>query len=156
MSVEMILWAADQKVFEIAKSGEQFLGELFSGFGISLGKFVVLNAERPIIEKSLTGPGQVLDVEREQEKTQKAVALEHGENPIPILTAKGDAEVAEAIIAEAEKQGVFIAEDKRLVSLLSQVELNEEIPENLYVSVVAILSWVYWLKGIRPEDNKDI
>ena len=62
MSVEMILWAADQKVFEIAKSGEQFLGELFSGFGISLGKFVVLNAERPIIEKSLTGPGQVLDV----------------------------------------------------------------------------------------------
>ena len=62
MSVEMILWAADQKVFEIAKSGEQFLGELFSGFGISLGKFVVLNAERPIIEKSLTSPGQVLDV----------------------------------------------------------------------------------------------
>ena len=62
MSVEMILWAADQKVFEIAKSGEQFLGELFSGFGISLGKFVVLNAERPMIEKSLTGPGQVLDV----------------------------------------------------------------------------------------------
>ena len=62
MSVEMILWAADQKVFEIAKSGEQFLGELFSGLGISLRKFVVLNAERPIIEKSLTGPGQVLDV----------------------------------------------------------------------------------------------
>ena len=65
-------------------------------------------------------------------------------------------EVAEAIIAEAEKQGVFIAEDKRLVSLLSQVELNEEIPENLYVSVAVILSWVYWLKGMRPEDNKDI
>ena len=72
------------------------------------------------------------------------------------MTAKGDAEVAEAIIAEAEKQGVFIAEDKRLVSLLSQVELNEEIPENLYVSVAVILSWVYWLKGMRPEDNKDI
>ena len=46
--------------------------------------------------------------------------------------------------------------DKRLVSLLSQVELNEEIPENLYVSVAVILSWVYWLKGMRPEDNKDI
>ena len=91
-----------------------------------------------------------------KKKIKKAVALEYGENPIPILTAKGDAEVAEAIIAEAEKQGVFIAEDKRLVSLLSQVELNEEIPENLYVSVAVILSWVYWLKGMRPEDNKDI
>ena len=91
-----------------------------------------------------------------KKKIKKAVALEYGENPIPILTAKGGAEVAEAIIAEAEKQGVFIAEDKRLVSLLSQVELNEEIPENLYVSVAVILSWVYWLKGMRPEDNKDI
>ena len=91
-----------------------------------------------------------------KKKIKKAVALEYGENPTPILTAKGDAEVAEAIIAEAEKQGVFIAEDKRLVSLLSQVELNEEIPENLYVSVAVILSWVYWLKGMRPEDNKDI
>ena len=91
-----------------------------------------------------------------KKKIKKAVALEYGENPIPILTAKGDGEVAEAIIAEAEKQGVFIAEDKRLVSLLSQVELNEEIPENLYVSVAVILSWVYWLKGMRPEDNKDI
>ena len=91
-----------------------------------------------------------------KKKIKKAVALEYGENPIEILTAKVDAEVAEAIIAEAEKQGVFIAEDKRLVSLLSQVELNEEIPENLYVSVAVILSWVYWLKGMRPEDNKDI
>ena len=42
------------------------------------------------------------------------------------------------------------------MSLLSQVELNEEIPESLYVSVAVILSWVYWLKGMRPEDNKDI
>ena len=91
-----------------------------------------------------------------KKKIRKAVALEYGENPIPILTAKGDAKVAEAIIAEAEKQGVFIAEDKRLVSLLSQVELNEEIPENLYVSVAVILSWVYWLKGMRPEDNTDL
>ena len=37
-----------------------------------------------------------------------------------------------------------------------EVDLNEEIPENLFVSVAVILSWVYWLKGMRPEDNKDI
>ena len=57
-----------------------------------------------------------------KKKIKKAVALEYGENPIPILTAKGDAEVAEAIIAEAEKQGEFIAEHKRLVSQQSQDE----------------------------------
>ena len=82
---------------------------------------------------------------------KNAVALEYGKNPVPLLTAKGQGSVAEAIIAEAKKQGVHIAEDPQLVGLLSQLELNQEIPENLYVAVAVILSWVYWLKGIEPE-----
>ena len=62
MTVEMILWAKDEQSVELAQLEENYLKELFAGFGISLEKFVVLNAERPRIEKSLTGPGQVLDV----------------------------------------------------------------------------------------------
>ena len=88
-----------------------------------------------------------------KKKIKKAVALEYGENPVPVLTAKGDGHIAEAIVNEAERQGIYIAEDKRLVSLLSQVELDEEIPDNLYVAVAVILSWVYWLKGLKPEDK---
>ncbi len=61
-SADLILWAKDPQAVQLAKDGELFLGELFAGFGISLKKFIVLNAERPTIEKSLTGPGQVLDV----------------------------------------------------------------------------------------------
>jgi flagellar biosynthesis protein len=34
---------------------------------------------------------------------------------------------------------------------LSQLKLDDEIPENLYVAVAVILSWVYWLKGMEPE-----
>jgi len=45
-------------------------------------------------------------------KNRKAVALEYGENPAPILTAKGDGKMAQAIIEEAERQGVYIAEDE--------------------------------------------
>jgi flagellar biosynthesis protein len=54
-------------------------------------------------------------------------------------------------MAEAKKRGIHIAEDAQLVSLLSQLELGDEIPENLYVAVAVILSWVYWLKGMEPE-----
>ena len=71
---------------------------------------------------------------------------------MPVLTAKGQGAVAEAIIAEAKKQGVHIAEDARLVALLSQLQLDDEIPEDLYVAVAVILSWVYWLQGMTPED----
>lgn len=81
-----------------------------------------------------------------------AVALEYGKNTVPVLTAKGQGEVADAIIAEAKKKGVHIAEDPHLVALLSQLELNDEIPEDLYVAVAVILSWVYWLQGMTPED----
>ena len=86
--------------------------------------------------------------------TRKAIALEYGANPAPILTAKGEGDMAEAIIAEAKKQGVYIAEDPQLVALLSQLELEEQIPENLYVAVAVVLSWVYWLKGLEPEGYK--
>jgi flagellar biosynthesis protein len=84
-------------------------------------------------------------------KSRKAIALEYGENPVPVLTAKGDGEVAQAIIEEAERLGIHVAEDANLVALLSELELDEEIPENLYVAVSVILSWVYWLKGISPN-----
>ena len=82
---------------------------------------------------------------------KKAIALEYGKNPAPVLTATGEGEVAEQIMAEAKKRGIHIAEDAQLVSLLSQLELGDEIPENLYVAVAVILSWVYWLKGMEPE-----
>jgi flagellar biosynthesis protein len=82
---------------------------------------------------------------------KKAIALEYGKKPAPVLTAKGEGEMAEQIIAEAKKRGIHIAEDAQLVGLLSQLKLDDEIPENLYVAVAVILSWVYWLKGMEPE-----
>jgi len=82
---------------------------------------------------------------------RKAIALEYGKNPVPVLTAIGEDVMAEAIIAEAKKQGIHITEDPQLVALLGTLELNTEIPENLYVAVAVILSWAYWLKGMEPE-----
>ena len=82
---------------------------------------------------------------------RKAIALEYGKNPVPVLTAEGEDVMAEAIIAEAKKQGIHITEDPQLVALLSTLDLNAEIQENLYVAVAVILSWAYWLKGMEPE-----
>jgi flagellar biosynthesis protein len=86
--------------------------------------------------------------------TRRAVALEYGKRSAPVMTVKGQGDMAELIIEEAKKQGIHIAEDPQLVALLGQLELNEEIPESLYVAVSVILSWVYWLKGMEPGDEK--
>ena len=85
---------------------------------------------------------------------KQAVALEYGLNLTPVVTAKGDAEVAEDIIAEARRRGVHVAEDPELLALLSRLELGEEIPSQLYTAVAVVLSWAYWLKGMRPGDEK--
>jgi flagellar biosynthesis protein len=85
---------------------------------------------------------------------KKAVAIEYGQNPVPLITAKAEGATAQAIIDEAERQGVYIAEDPQLVELLGNLELKDEIPEHLYVAVAIILSWAYWLKGMEPSDNQ--
>ena len=86
-------------------------------------------------------------------KIKKAVAIEYGNNPVPVLTAKGEDEMAYTIIEEARKRGVHVAEDPQLVAVLSQLRLDEEIPEELYATVAVVLSWVYWLRGMVPGDE---
>ena len=38
---------------------------------------------------------------------KEAVALEYGNNSAPIVSAKGEAELAEIIIQEPKKQGIY-------------------------------------------------
>lgn len=90
-----------------------------------------------------------------KETIKQAIAIEYGDYVTPIVTAKGSEEVAELIIEEAKKQGVFIAEDKQLVAALSQVKIDEEIPETLFRAIAVVLSWVYWLKGLSPETSSE-
>ena len=85
----------------------------------------------------------------------QAVALEYGQNVTPVVTANGSDELAERIIAEARKHGVYVAEDPRLVAMLAQIDTGQPIPEHLYTAVAVILSWVYWLRGMVPGDEKN-
>jgi len=59
-------------------------------------------------------------------------------------------------LAEAQKQGVYVAQDPQLLALLSRLDVGEEIPQDMYTAVAVILSWVYWLKGMRPGDEKTV
>lgn len=83
-----------------------------------------------------------------------AVALAYGQLEAPVVTAKGSDDLALAIIAEAKKQGVYIAQDPQLVAALSRLDLQQEIPRELYTAVAVVLSWAYWLKGMKPGDEK--
>ena len=85
---------------------------------------------------------------------RQAIALAYGRNPVPMVTAKGEETVAVRMLEEARRQGVFVTEDPQLLALLSRLDLDQEIPPELYTAVAVILSWVYWLKGMQPGDEK--
>ena len=84
----------------------------------------------------------------------EAVALEYGQLKTPKVVAKGQSELALRIINEAKKQGIYVAEDPQLLALLSKLDVGDEITQDMYTAVAVILSWVYWLKGMQPGDEK--
>jgi flagellar biosynthesis protein len=86
-------------------------------------------------------------------KKKAAVALQYNTatDKAPKITAKGRGFVAETIIALAREKGVPIREDADLVQVLSQLDLNQEIPPSLYQVVAELLAFVYRLnQDCRP------
>lgn len=92
-------------------------------------------------------------ISRVHREDLEAIVMEYGKNKAPVVVAKGQGELAEMILEEARRHGVYIAKDPQLVAMLSELDLEQEIPERLYTTVAVILSWAYWLKGMRPGDE---
>ena len=85
------------------------------------------------------------------EPKKKAVALMYDRSRAPVVNAKGEGALAEDMISLAREHGIYIAEDPALAETLSNLELNEEIPEDVYTTIAVILSWAYWIKGQTPD-----
>ncbi|MEA2098724.1 MAG: EscU/YscU/HrcU family type III secretion system export apparatus switch protein [Campylobacterota bacterium] len=76
---------------------------------------------------------------------QKAVALRYDskQENAPRILAKGEGHTAENIIKIAQLNKLPIQKDEDLVELLSKVELDKEVPENLYKAVAEVFSFIY-------------
>lgn len=78
---------------------------------------------------------------------QIAVALAYGQDRgAPKVVAKGRGLIARAIIERARQHGVYVHESEDLVGLLMKVELDREIPPQLYLAVAELLAWLYRLE----------
>ncbi|MBF0274351.1 MAG: EscU/YscU/HrcU family type III secretion system export apparatus switch protein [Nitrospinae bacterium] len=79
------------------------------------------------------------------EERKKAVAMKYDprKKDAPKIVAKGEHHIAERIIELAKEHGVAIHEDVDLVNVLSKLDLQQEIPEELYQVVAEVLVFVY-------------
>lgn len=78
---------------------------------------------------------------------QLAVALAYQTGQAaPKVVAKGRGLLAQAIIERAKDAGVYVHESPELVSMLMQVDLDQNIPPQLYLAVAELLAWIYRLE----------
>ena len=81
------------------------------------------------------------------EPRRAAVALKYdaATDSAPKVIAKGRGLVAEKIMALARERGIPMREDHDLVQMLTQLDLDQEIPPGLYKIVAELLAFVYRL-----------
>ncbi len=85
--------------------------------------------------------------------THVAVALQYDRQQMnaPTVVASGAELRAQRIRAIAQENGVPIVRDVPLARALYEVEVEEEIPEELYEAVAVVLRWIYQLAAEKGE-----
>jgi flagellar biosynthesis protein len=78
-------------------------------------------------------------------ETKKAAAVRyrHDQDRAPRVVAKGRGKMAEKIVAVAQAHQVPLVEDPGLVHVLEALDVDTEIPAELYRAVAEVLVFVY-------------
>lgn len=89
------------------------------------------------------------NIKQNQSTPAKAVALKYDieKDNAPSILAKGKGETASNIIKLANEHDIPIKKDEDLVELLSQIDIDKEIPGSMYKAVAEIFSFIYDLSN---------
>ena len=82
-------------------------------------------------------------------RDKQAVALryEAKKDRAPEVVGKGRGFLAERILELAREHNIPIRHDKNLLQILSRLDLNQEVPPEIYQVVAEILAFVYRLSN---------
>ena len=98
----------------------------------------------------MSGPEQAPPPRRE-----RATALRYDPEAggAPRVVATGAGEVARRIVELAREAGVPVREEPALAEALARLELDTDIPPELYAAVAEVLVWAFGLENGRfaPE-----
>ena len=78
-------------------------------------------------------------------KRAAALRYEKGADAAPKLVAAGAGHIADRILALAREAGVPIREDAALAEALARLQVDLDIPPDLYAAVAEALVWAYSL-----------
>ena len=93
--------------------------------------------------------------EEERIAAQKAVALKYDmqQDAAPRVIAKGKGHVAEHILAMAQQNSIPVYQNKTLVNMLMALEIDREIPPELYKAIAEVMAYVYQMDKEKGRAN---
>jgi len=84
-------------------------------------------------------------------KEAVAIRYDQKQDKAPRVVAKGAGFVADQILATARKHTVPVYQNRTLTAMLMAVELDREIPPDLYKAVAEVLAYIYRLDEGRRK-----
>lgn len=98
----------------------------------------------------------IIELNIEEKEHLQAVALKYDLNKdkAPQIVAIGEGHIAKSILTLAEENKIPMYEDESLSALLSKLNLNRQIPKNLFPMVAEILAIIFQMdKNARKRLN---
>ena len=110
-------------------------------------------------DEKIKGPGEELSDAQDKAspaERKSAIALRYDidRDKAPLILASGRGPVADEILRIAEDNKIPLYEDPELSKLLSKLELDTEIPPELYTLVAEVLFFVYKLDRMAEKREK--
>ena len=108
-------------------------------------------SKKPLRKITLKKRIEELDLPSPEKLKSVAVKYDINKDKAPKILAIGRGRVAQMILELAEEHKVPLVEDDTLVQLLSKLEINTEIPPQLYTVIAEILAYVYQLDKLAKK-----
>ena len=97
---------------------------------------------------------QNLATDAENLKDKQAVALKYdvAQDTAPRVIAKGKGHVAEHILEAAQKSSIPVYQNKTLVNMLMALDIDREIPPELYKAIAEVMAYVYKMDKAKGRE----
>jgi len=94
--------------------------------------------------------------EKQQQARRTAVAVRYDveKDKAPLILASGRGAIADEILRVAEDNKIPLFENRDLANMLAKLEVDTEIPAQLYVLVAEVLFFVYKLDKMAEKREK--
>jgi flagellar biosynthesis protein len=97
-----------------------------------------------------------LELENKAEGQRTAIAMRYDieKDAAPVILAAGRGEFADDILKIAEEHKIPFYEDKGLADLLLKLEVNTQVPQELYALVAEVLAFIFRLDQMAAKREK--